>query len=434
MEKQNNDKLPLEGIRIIDHGVVYTGTAATTFLADMGAQVIRVESIGRFPSMTRGLVARPPEGLAKGLYHGYPDYEPGARPWDRWYQLHATNRNKLAIGLELDTPRGSEIYKKLVKISDIIMENFSQGTMDRLGLGYDILKQVNPQIIMISASGLGKEGPYKGYSTFGTNVDSITGNMALRGFPDDDMTMKDCSPVWADNVAAGTVSFAALVALHYLQNTGKGQFIDISQAENLLPHMGESIMEYTMNGRLPLVMGNRDHAMAPHGCYPCLGTNKWVTIAISSDAEWQAFGEAIGCEWTKDHRFETALGRYRHQDELDGLISSWTVAQDNFEAMYVLQSVGVTASPVVSPSTAYSDPHLKERGFFKEVTHRETDTNLYPGMFFKFSRTPAEVRLPPPCLGEHNEFVLKELLGISEEEYTDLEKNNIIGTEYLPGA
>ncbi|MDD5189841.1 MAG: CoA transferase [Dehalococcoidales bacterium] len=429
------NKLPLAGIRIIDHGVVYTGTAATTFLADMGAQVIRVESIGRFPAMTRGLVARPPAGLSKALYHGYADYEPGERPWDRWYQLHATNRNKLAIGLELDTPRGAAVYKKLVKISDLVMENFSQGTMDRLGLGYEVLKEVNPGLIMISASGLGKEGPYKGYSTFGTNVDAITGNMALRGYPEDDMTMKDCSPVWADNVAAGTVSFAALVALHYRKKTGNGQFIDISQAENLLPHMGESILEYTMNGRLPPIMGNRDHAMAPHGCYPCRGVNKWVNISISSDAEWQAFGEAIGNpDWVKDARFETVLGRYRHQDELDKLVTAWTLTQDNFSVMHLLQSVGVTAGPVVSPSTVYSDPHLQARGFFKEVTHRETGTHSYPGMFFKFSRTPAEVRLPPPCLGEHNAYVLTELLGISEDEYAALEKDNIIGTEYLPGA
>jgi len=427
--------LPLEGIRVIDHGVVYTGTAATTFLADMGAQVIHVESIGRFPSMTRGLVAHPPAGLEKALYHGYKDWEPGARPWDRWYQLHATSRNKLAIGLELDTPRGVAIYKKLVEISDLVMENFSQGTMDRLGLGYEELKKVNPEIIMISASGLGKEGPYKGYSTFGLNVDAITGNMALRGYPEEDMTMKDCSPVWADNVAAGTVSFAALVALYYRQKTGKGQFIDISQSENLLPHTGELFLEYTMNGRVPQPVGNRDRAMAPHGCYPCRGLNKWLTIAIATDAEWQAFGEAIGnLPWTQDSRFVTTLGRYRHQDELDKLVAAWTSTQDNYEAMHLLQSFGVAAGHVISPATAYADPHLKARGFFKEVNHRETGTGLYPGMFFKFSRTPAEVRIPPPCLGEHNEYVLKELLGISDEEYKALAKDNIIGTEYLPGA
>ncbi len=427
--------LPLEGIRVIDHGVVYTGTAATTFLADMGAQVIRVESIGRFPSMTRGFVARPPAGLPQAVYFGYPDWEPGERPWDRWYQLHANNRNKLAVGLEIDTPRGAAIYKQLVQISDVIIENFSQGTMEKLGLGYDVLSRVNPRLIMISASGLGKEGPYKGYSTFGTNVDAITGNMALRGYPDEDMTMKDCSPVWSDNVAAGTVSFAALVALHHRKKTGKGQFIDISQAENSLPHMGETILEYTMNGRIPQPAGNRDHTMAPHGCYPCQGTNRWLTIAIGSDAEWQAFGEAIGNPaWTKDPRFATIPGRYRHQDELDTLIAGWTATQDNYAAMHQLQAKGVAAGPVATPSTVYADPHLQDRGFFQEVHHRETGTNLYPGMFFRFSSTPPEVRLPPPCLGEHNEFVLKELLGICDSAYSELEKDNIIGTEYLPDA
>jgi crotonobetainyl-CoA:carnitine CoA-transferase CaiB-like acyl-CoA transferase len=428
-------KLPLEGIRVIDHGVVYTGTAATTFLGDMGAQVIRVESIGRFPSMTRGFVPRPPVGLAQANYYGYPKMEPGARPWDRWYQLHAMNRNKLGITLEINQPKGAEIYKRLVRVSDVIMENFSQGTMERLGLGYAILKEVNPRLIMISASGLGTEGPYKGYSTFGTNVDAITGNMALRGYPGEDMTMKDCSPVWSDNVAAGTVAFAALVALHYREKSGRGQFIDLSQAENFLSHMGETILEYTMNQRVPTAIGNRDRSMAPHGCYRCQGPDKWVTITVSSDDEWQSFCRAIGNpEWTKDGRFATVLGRWENQDELDKLVTEWTIKHDHYEVMHILQSVGIPAGPVLGTAEMYNDPHLQERGFFKEITHRETGTYRYPGMCFRFSRTPAEVRIPAPCLGEHNEYVLKEILAVSSEEIAELEREKIIGTEYLPDA
>jgi len=426
-------ELPLNGIRIIDHGVVYTGTGATTILADMGAQVIRVESIGRFPSMTRGFVARPPEGL--DVYFGYPDNEPGEKPWDRWYQLHATSRNKLGLALEIDKPQGQDVYKKLVSVSDVIMENFSQGTMDRLGLGYEVLKEVKPDIIMISASGLGKEGPYKGYSAFGSNLDAITGMMALRGYPNEDIMMKDPAPVWSDNVAAGTVAFAALTALHYRNNSGKGQFIDLSQAETFLPHMGEIVLDYTMNGRLREAIGNDDNSMAPHGCYRCKGDDKWVTIAVSSDEEWQGFCRALGNpEWTKQPEFSGTLSRWKHRDELNKLVGEWTLLYDPYEVMHILQGEGVPSGPVIGPVDAYSDPHLEDRGFFEEVTHREAGTHRYPGMFSKFSGTPLNIRIPAPCLGEHNDYVLGDILGLSKEEINRLEEQKIIGTEYLPDA
>ena len=424
-------KLPLEGIKVIDHGIVYTGTAATMMLADMGAEVIRVESIGRFPAMTRGFVARPPEGLE--TYPGYVDNDPGERPWDRWFQFHAMNRNKLGITLELSHPKGVEVYKRLVRVSDVILENFSQGTMERLGLGYPVLKEVKPDIIMISASGLGTAGPYKGYSTFGTNLDAITGMMALRGYPGDDIIMRDLIPVWSDNVAASTAAFAALTALHYREKTGKGQFIDLSQAESFLPHMGETLMDYTMNQRVQEAIGNREPSMAPHGCYRCRGTDKWVTIAISSDEQWKAFCQVIGSpSWTKEQRFTDTLGRWKNQDELDRLIDEWTIKHDCYQVMHILQKVGVSAGPVLGRADLYSDPHLKERSFFREVTHREAGTHLYPGMCFKFSKTPADIRIPPNCLGEHNEYVYGEILGMSREEIAQLEEEEIIGTAYLP--
>ncbi len=423
----------LEGIRVIDHGIVYTGTAATTMLADMGAEMIRVESIGRFPAATRGAVARPPEGLK--TYFGYADNDPGERPWDRWYQFHALNRNKYGITLELNHPEGVEVYKKLVRTSDIIIENFSEGTMERLGLGYAVLKEVKPDIIMVSASGLGKVGPYKGYSTFGSNIDAISGMMSLRGYPDDDLMIRTTSHVWSDNVAAGTVAFAALVALHYREKTGKGQFIDLSQADTFLPHMGETIMDYTMNNRVQEVRGNREASMSPHGCYRCRGSDKWVTISVSSDEQWEAFCRVLGNpDWRGEERFSSTISRQGNQDELDKLLEEWTTKHEPYEVMHILQGVGIPAGPVVRRADSYNDPHLKERGFFWEITHREAGTHLYPGTSFGFSKTPVEVRIPPNCLGEHNEYVLKELLGMTSEEIARLEEKKIIGTEYLPGV
>jgi len=426
-------RLPLEGIKVIDHGIVYTGTAANALLADMGAEVIRVESIGRFPAMTRGYRPRPAPGLEE--YPGYVDGEPGDRPWDRWFQLHAMNRNKLGITLELNRREGIEVYLKLVRRGDVIIENFSQGTMERLGLGYEVLSKVNPEIIMISASGLGTEGPYKGYSTFGTNLDAITGMTVLRGYPGSDFTERDLIPVWTDNVAASTVAFAALVALQYREKTGKGQFIDLSQAEGFLPHMGEALMDYTMNGRVGQAIGNRHSSNAPQGCYRCRGEDRWVTISVTSDAEWQVFVETLGNpEWAKEARFADTQGRWANQDELDRHIEEWTLQHDRYEVMHLLQAAGVAAGPVLGPADEYEDAHLNERGFFVEVTHREAGTHRYPGMFFRFSRTPAGIRIPPNCLGEHNDYVFGEILGMSREEITRLEELGVIGTEYLEQA
>lgn len=423
-------KLPLDGIRIIDHGIVYTGTAATTMLADMGADVIRVESIQVLQPFTRGMIARPPKGMPAD---GYPDNDPGERPWNRWYQLHAIQRNKYAITLDLRRPKGVEIYKRLVKLSDIVLENFAPGVMDRLGIGYSALKEVKPDIILVSASGLGAAGPYKGYSAVGTSLGGMAGMASLRGYPDDDLLIRTPLPVWSDNVASGTAVFAALTAFHYREKTGKGQFIDLSQAETFLPHMGEAIMDYTMNKRVQKATGNRDPAMAPHGCYRCRGNDKWVTIAVSSDEQWKAFCQVLGNpSWTKEGRFGNALGRWANQDELDKLTEEWTLKHDSYEVMHILQRVGIPAGPVVRPSELYTDPHLKERGFFWEINHRETGTHLYPGMGFKFSKTPATTRIPPNCLGEHNQYVYGEILGMSDEEIAQLEEEQLIGDAFLP--
>ncbi len=426
-------QLPLEGIKIIDHSVVYAGTAATTLLADMGAEVIRIESISRFPAMTRGFVARPPEGLEE--YPGYVDGDPGQRPWDRWFQFHGIQRNKIGITLELQRPRGVEVYKQLVRRSDVILENFSQGTMDRLGLSYPVLKQVNPDIIMLSASGLGSDGPYKGYGTFGSNLGAFTGMLALSGYPGNDITMVDPMPVWSDNVSASAAAFAVLAALHYRRKTGKGQFIDLSQAEGFLPHMGETILDCTVNHRVQSAIGNRHRWIAPHGCYRCRGEDRWVTIAVPSDRQWQAFCRALGNpDWTTDERFTDGLERWHHQDELDRLIEPWTLRHEPRQAMRILQAVGVPAGLMMTPSDAYSDPHLDQRGFFIEVDHREAGTHRYPGMFFRLSKTPATIRIPANCLGEHNDYVFGEILGMSRDEISKLEQENIIGTEYLPGV
>ncbi|MFO7963783.1 MAG: CoA transferase [Desulfobacterales bacterium] len=424
-------QLPLKGIRVIDHGIVYTGTAATTMLADMGAEVIRVESIQVLQPFTRGFMARPPKTEQTGL--GYPDLDPGDRPWDRWFQLHGLQRNKYGITLDLSRPKGVEIYKRLAAMSDIILDNFAAGVMDRLGIGYAAIQKIKPDIIMISASGFGATGPYKSYSAVGTSLGGMAGLASLRGYPDDDILIRTPTPVWSDNVAAGTAVFAVLTALHYRNKTGKGQFIDLAQVETFLPHMGESILEYTMNGRVPEPIGNSDSSMAPHGCYLCKGEDSWVTIAVASDDQWRAFCRVLGNpDWTSASMFETATARCHHRADLDRHVADWTAGHTPYEVMHLLQNAGVPAGPVVRAADLYDDPHLNARDFFKTVTHRETGTHRYPGMCFQFSRTPAGVRMPPNCLGEHNRYIFQELLGISREEFDQLKEENYIGDAFLP--
>jgi crotonobetainyl-CoA:carnitine CoA-transferase CaiB-like acyl-CoA transferase len=286
---------------------------------------------------------------------------------------------------------------------------------------------------MLSASGFGGTGPYKSYSAVGTSLGGMAGLASLRGYPEDDILIRTPSPVWSDNVAAGTAVFATLTALHYRNKTGKGQFIDLAQVETFLPHMGESILEYTMNHRVPQPMGNSDTSMAPHGCYPCKGEDKWVAIAVTSDAQWETLCRILGSpDWAQEGKYHTAAGRWENQDELNRHIGAWTAGHDPYAVMHKLQNAGIPAAPVVRASDLYADPHLEARGFFKTVAHRATGTHRYPGMCFRFSKTPAEIRIPANCLGEHNDFIYGELLGMSKEEIDQLKEEKYIGDAFLP--
>jgi len=287
---------------------------------------------------------------------------------------------------------------------------------------------------MVSLPGFGMSGPYKYYQGFGANVEAVCGLTLLRGYRDLDPTTTS-STFHMDAASGITATFAILSALHFRNRTGKGQFIDFSQAENMIPHIGETILDYTMNGRVQTTLGNRHPSMAPHGCYPCKGEDKWVTIAVASDEEWKGFCRVMGNPpWTQDERFSNILSRWRHQDELDRLISEWTKEQDSYEVMELLQKEGVAAGPVLDDADAYADPHIFARGFFEPIQHREAGTHIYPGIMWKMPKTPGTIRSAPPCLGEHNDYVYKEVLKMSDEEIARLKEEEHIGDTYLEDA
>ncbi|MCX6020756.1 MAG: CoA transferase [Chloroflexi bacterium] len=425
-------KLPLQGVRVLDHGIVFAGPTGATALADMGAEVIHVESHRRFPTATRGGQPFPTERgpNTTSWMQGYPLGEPGEDPWNRNAAFNGINRNKSSVTLELNTPEGRDLYTRLVKLSDIIIENFSGGSFDRMGYGYPYLSSVNPGIILISMAGFGGTGPYKNYGSFGSNVDAIAGHTILRGYKGDDPDDRS-GMVWPDNVGGITAAVAVLSALYRRTKSGHGQFIDMSQAETFITHSADSVLDFTMNGRVAEPMENRDPVMAPQGCYPCAGDDKWVVISVRDDADWRALCGVMGDpEWSRDPRYASVLGRHEHHDALDAFIAAWTQERSNTEAMSVLQAAGVPASPVMGPAALHADPHLAARDYFHEMDHPSVGRHRYPGQQWKFSKTPLGPVRPAPLLGQHNAEVLGGLLGLSAADLEDLTARRLIGTAY----
>jgi crotonobetainyl-CoA:carnitine CoA-transferase CaiB-like acyl-CoA transferase len=342
------------------------------------------------------------------------------------------HRNKYSLTLDLGHSKGKGIFKELVKISDVVVENFSVTVMRNLGLDYPVLRESNPTIVMISMSGHGTTGPESEYRSYGSTLEMLSGSAMLTGYPDG-------APMHSGNYypdpAAGMLAAGLVVtALLNRRRTGQGMFIDLSQRELSTHLIGDAFMEYSMNKRLLPRIGNRHPSMAPHGCYRCKGEDMWVAISVGSNDEWNALCGVIGKpELAEDDRFSDIVSRYNSQGDLDRIIEAWTVEQDHCEAMRILQDAGVPAGAVLTAPELLKDPHLDDRGFFEVVTHPEAGTFPLRGMLWKLSKTPGSIRRPAPCFGEHNEYVLGELLCISKDEIDRLYEEGVITTVPLEG-
>lgn len=432
-------KLPLEGIRVVGMTQMWAGPIAEMHLADWGAEVIKVESLHYLAVGTRGPAPRHPKFAVDFVKGGYAAYlkegydEVNGRPWNRSCMSNVHGRNKLSCTVDPMRPKGKEILKRLIQVSDIFIESNQPAVMENLGLTYDVIKEWNPKIIMVHMSGFGQSGPLKYYRTLGAHQEDFTGHTYLRGYADRDVTANSAM-YHGDEASGTTAAFIIVMALHQRNKTGKGMFIDISQAEATMTQLGDAIMDYTMNQRITERTGNRDLYGAVQGCYRCRGEDRWVNITIRTNEEWDGFCRALGNpDWTREERFSDALSRWRNHDELDKHIEDWTSQHDHFTVMDMLQKEGVAAGPVEHPDDAYNDPQMKERGFFETVTHPECGTHRYPGLAYRMSKTPNYIRLPAVCLGEHNEYVYKEILGVSDEEYAELEREGHIGMDLVPG-
>jgi benzylsuccinate CoA-transferase BbsF subunit len=432
-------RLPLEGLRVLDVTVVWAGPHCTQLLAEWGAEVIRVEPLKHIQPATRGAenrVTKAAAEAARGNGHllamAYPERDPGEHPWNRLPAFNTHAHNKRSMTLDLMEPGGLEIFKRLVAISDVLVENNAPDTIERLGITYEQLRPINPRLIMLRISAYGLSGPYKYHRNFGTQIEGTIGHHYIRGYPDLDPSMTG-DAYTADAAGGVQGAFAILLALRHLRRTGRGQLIELSLAENFLPHLGELILDYTMNGRVADPQGNQHPSHAPHGVYPCKGEDRWIAIDVASDDDWHTLCAVLGREdWLADSRFATSLTRWHHRRDLDALVGKRTREEEAFDLFRRLQAAGVTAGPVQNEADVYACPQLEERAFFQRMSHPEAGEHLYPGLNFKMAETPNGFRRPACLLGQDNDYVYHSLLDVSDQEFERLRALGHIGTAY-PG-
>ncbi|MDP6453018.1 MAG: CoA transferase [SAR202 cluster bacterium] len=424
--KSENAKRPLAGIRALELAEIWAGPYCGALLSDMGAEVVKVESVQR---ISRGPI-KPSPGAP-----GYPDGEPGERPWNRSANFNVLNRNKQSITLDLTSTEGVEVFKEFASVSDVVFCNSAFGVMEKFGLGYEELKQVKPDLIVLFMPGYGNTGPYKRIRSMGMSIDAVSGHSSLRGYPD--LDLERLSPVHHPDAVGGVMAaFALCAAIHNRARTGKGQFIDISQAEAFVPHLGEVFLEYGLTGEPRERRGNRHPAMAPHGAYPCRGEDAWVAISARNEQEWRDLCQVMGLpQLADDPRFSTLESRLNNADAVDAEIARWTSGRDHREVADILQARGIPAGPVLDCNIdTYDDPHLQHRDYFQTIVHPDAGTHLLSGPMWKSANGSKPRHEPAPGLGQHNNQVLEEVLGFTADKMKSLERENIIGTVPLEGS
>ncbi len=405
---------PLRGIRVIEMGQLIAVPWAAKMLADMGAQVIRLESCQRVDSYRNDSIY---ENDTRGDF------------WNRGANFYEQNRNKLGVTLDLSQGEGLSLLGELVAVSDVFAENFTPRVIKNFRLEYDDLRQIRPDIIMVSSTGYGYTGPWSEFGATGPATEGASGLAYMTGYAGGPPALPEIPHT--DYTAAEHTVYAVMAALLHRLRTGRGQFIDVSQAQTASATVPEALLDFAVNGRIEPRSGNEHPAMAPHGCYPCRGDDRWIAVAVANDAQWRAFcGVLDRAAWVDDRRFVDENVRWRYREELDRLVSEGTLEWQARELMDRLQAVGVAAGAVLDSKDLLFDPHLKARRFF-EVTRHHASTGIpplpYAGRPWKLSATPAVEGKAAPIMGEHNRAVLGELLGRTEKELTHLEEQGVIG-------
>ena len=391
------------GIKIAGFCWAVVGPLTMKYFADYGATVIRVETTKR-PCTMR--ISAP-----------YKDDKPGL---DRSGYFNHFSANMLSLALNMENPKALEVAKRLVANSDVVMDNFTPGVMESWGLDYEELKRVKPDIIMLRQSGFGSWGPYAQQPAFGMILAAMAGLPNFIGWPESGPLPVGVS-AYTDCISPRFASAALIAALDYRNKTGKGQLLDLSQVETTLYFITPAILEYISTGREPARIGNSHPHAAPHGVYPCKGDDRWCTIAVFSDEQWASLCQVMGkTDYRDDARFSTLPARKQNEDEINELISGWTINFTPKEVMTKLQSAGVPSGVVKNAADIYDDPQLRQRKLFWPLQHPDMGLFTHLGQGFELSKTPARARTPSPRLGEHTEYVCSKILGMTDEEFVEL--------------
>ncbi|MBM4259409.1 MAG: CoA transferase [Deltaproteobacteria bacterium] len=401
--------LPLDGVRVADFSWVWAGPYCTMHLAHLGAEVIKIESEAHLDLMRRLPIS--PRGVKPGF--------DSSGPFNQW------NQGKKSIRLNLRKDEGVALAKEIILKSDVVIDNFATGVMDELGLGYEELKKLKPDVVVASISGYGHTGPLQDYMGYGPAIPPLTGLSALTGYPGD--TPRELGVSIGDPNAGITAAVSICAALAARKRTGQGQYIDIALWGSAAVLAAEGWMEYAMNGREPQRHGNRDTWMAPHNCFRCLGEDVWVTIACSTEEEWRALCRVMEQEQLiHDPRFLTARERKTHEDEVEQLITGWTSQRDRWEITHSLQAAGVAAFPSMSSKDLVEDAQLNSRGFFARLSHPIVGTQTHAGIPWVLANSANGVRSPAPLLGQHTDEVLRDILGYGDETIARLKAQQVL--------
>ncbi len=397
---------PLEGIRVADFGWIYSVPHATAWLGALGADVIRIET-STAPDLVRFLTGT--------------DGSTGA---NRSGIFHAINTSRRSVALNLAMPEAQEIARKIIRRSDFVTENFTVGNMAKYNLGYDDLVKIKPDIIMLSGTPLGQDGPLAGSVGFGPTSQAFAGLCHITGYPDSFPC--GIGGTWPDFAVGTGMVFFLLAALHYRDRTGEGQYLDLSMAEMVTSMMPEAMMDFLMNGRDQAAIGNRDESMAPHGVFPAAGDDQWIAIAIASDDEFAQLCEALGApSMASDPKFGRLFGRLANVEELEREIAARTRVHPRDELVAKLRARGLAAGPVYSTPELMEDPVFSRSSMLVKLKHSEVGERVVPGLPVDFGAIDLEYR-GAPMIGEHTDEVLTELLGFSAAEIARLKEAKVL--------
>jgi crotonobetainyl-CoA:carnitine CoA-transferase CaiB-like acyl-CoA transferase len=408
-------RLPLEGVRVVDFSMGWAGPICTRNLADLGADIIKIEAI-QYPDWWRGVDRRP-------AYVQNREYEKVPR-------FCIMNRNKRGITLDLTRTEGRELAKRLIAEADLVVDNYSVEVLPKLGLGYDVLHKLNPKLVVMSMSAFGSQSIFRDCRAYGSTLEQGSGLPSVVGRPEWAPTMSHTA--FGDAIGGLNGCVAVLTALIHARRTGEGQFIDLSQIEAMMPFAAPWVIKHSIDGKEPTRYGNRHPDFVPHGVFRCSGHDDWIVVACSSDAMWPELCRLLRRDdWLHDPSMATAAGRRAHEDAIEAAIEEWTNTRDPDTAMRELQAAGVAAGAARLPVELLKDAQLHARGFIQQVDRAFIGQHPQPSLPFREGEKPFPIRFAPPTLGEYNEEILGGMLGLSKAELERLTSEDIIGTEML---